>query len=151
MRAYNAYERAPISRHTNPGVLKIATCQTAARPAPSPPRPTLLGRTVLVIEDHKASRDPLTSVRRGLRAHVVAVPNIEQAELELQFSRPHLIICDMKLPDGTGLDFILDGRITSSARPRAGWRSSSAESALGAPSRSRDDPVGVDFSTPSSA
>src|SRR5206468_1977635 len=39
----------------------------------------------------------------------------------------------------------------SSAHPRAGWRGSSAESAPGLPSPLRDDPVGVDSSTPSSA
>jgi two-component system, NtrC family, response regulator PilR len=67
---------------------------------------TLADRTVLIIEDHKDSRDLLTTVLRSLRAHVVAVANIEQAERQLQFARPDLIVCDLKLPDGTGLDFI---------------------------------------------
>jgi CheY-like chemotaxis protein len=79
---------------------------SAAQSAPSPLALTLKGRTVMVIEDHKDSRDLLTSILRSLRAHVVAVANIEQAEREIQFSRPHLIVCDMKLPDGTGLDFV---------------------------------------------
>jgi two-component system response regulator PilR (NtrC family) len=79
---------------------------SVAPPAPSPSKLDLFGRTVLFIEDHKDSRDLLTSVLRWLRAHVVAVANIEEAEREMQFARPHLIVCDMKLPDGTGLDFI---------------------------------------------
>jgi CheY-like chemotaxis protein len=78
----------------------------AAQPAPPPFTPTLAGRTVLVIEDHKDSREMLTAVLRSLQAHVVEARNIEEAEREMQFSRPHLIICDMKLPDGTGLDFV---------------------------------------------
>jgi CheY-like chemotaxis protein len=77
----------------------------AAQPAP-PFTPTLAGRTVLVIEDHKDSRELLSAVLRSLQAQVVEARNIEEAETEMQFHRPHLIICDLKLPDGTGLDFI---------------------------------------------
>jgi CheY-like chemotaxis protein len=77
-----------------------------AQPTPSPLNLTLAGRTVLVIEDHEDSRDLLTSVLQSLQAHVVAVSNIDGAERELSLLRPHLIVCDMKLPDGTGLDFI---------------------------------------------
>jgi len=68
--------------------------------------PTLAGRTVLVIEDHRDSRELLTQVLQSLRAHVLTARNIEEAEGELGFHRPHLIICDMKLPDGTGIEFI---------------------------------------------
>ena len=48
----------------------------------------------------------LSQVLHSLRAHVVAARNIEEAELEVGLQRPHLIICDMKLPDGTGIQFI---------------------------------------------
>jgi CheY-like chemotaxis protein len=79
---------------------------SSAQPAPSSFTPTLVGRNILVIEDHRDSREMLTAVLRSLQAHVVGARNIEDAELQMQFTRPHLIICDMKLPDGTGLDFI---------------------------------------------
>jgi CheY-like chemotaxis protein len=72
----------------------------------APPDPTLHGRTVLVIEDHRDSRELLTQLLQSLRAHVVTARNIEEAERHLAFNRPHLIVCDMKLPDGTGLDFV---------------------------------------------
>lgn len=68
--------------------------------------PTLAGRTVPVIEDHRDSREMLTQVFQSLRGHVITARNIEEAERNLAFHRPHRIICDMKLPDGTGLDFI---------------------------------------------
>jgi CheY-like chemotaxis protein len=68
--------------------------------------PTLAGRTVLVIEDHPDSRDLLVSVLQSLRAHVIPARNIDEAERAVTLSRVHLIVCDMKLPDGTGLDFI---------------------------------------------
>ena len=76
------------------------------QPAQAPSDPTLAGRTVLVIEDHRDSRELLTQVLQSLRAHVLTAWNIEEAERELGFHRPHLIVCDMKLPDGTGLDLI---------------------------------------------
>lgn len=66
----------------------------------------LRSRTVLVIEDHKDSRDLLTTVLRSLKARVVPVATIVEAEREIQFARPHLIVCDINLPDGTGIDFI---------------------------------------------
>jgi CheY-like chemotaxis protein len=78
----------------------------AAQPAQAPSDPTLAGRTVLVIEDHRDSRELLRQVLHSLRAHVVVARNIEEAEHELGLHRPHLIVCDMKLPDGTGIQFI---------------------------------------------
>ena len=48
----------------------------------------------------------MTQVLQSLRAHVVTARNIAEAEHALALTRVNLIICDMKLPDGTGLDFI---------------------------------------------
>jgi CheY-like chemotaxis protein len=78
----------------------------SAQQAQAPSDPTLAGRTVLVIEDHQDCREMLKQVLQSLRAHVLIARNLDEAERELGFQRPHLIICDMKLPDGTGTDFI---------------------------------------------
>jgi response regulator RpfG family c-di-GMP phosphodiesterase len=43
------------------------------------------GHTVMVIEDHKDSREMLGAVLRSLQAHVVEARNVEEAELEFQF------------------------------------------------------------------
>jgi CheY-like chemotaxis protein len=67
---------------------------------------TLAGRTVLIIEDHADSRDLLVQVARSLRAHVLAVRTIDEAERILSVHKVHLVVSDMKLPDGTGLDLI---------------------------------------------
>jgi CheY-like chemotaxis protein len=77
-----------------------------ARAKPSPTDPTLDGRSVLIIEDHPDSRELLMAVFQSLRAHVFTAASIEDAERQLALYRPHVIVCDMKLPDGTGLDFI---------------------------------------------
>jgi CheY-like chemotaxis protein len=79
----------------------------SVQPAQTPTDPTLAGRTVLVIEDHKDSRELLTQVLQSLRAHVLTARTLEEAERSLIFHRPHLIVCDMRLPDGTGLNFIV--------------------------------------------
>ncbi len=68
--------------------------------------PTLDGCSILVIEDHADSRDLLTAVLQSLRAHVLTATTVEEAERQLLVARPHAIVCDMRLPDGTGLDFI---------------------------------------------
>lgn len=78
----------------------------ASTPALSSERLTLAGRTVLVIEDHKDSRDLLTTILASLEAHVLTAGTVEQAMREVRFCRPHLIVSDIKLPDGTGIDFM---------------------------------------------
>jgi CheY-like chemotaxis protein len=78
----------------------------ASTPALSSERLTLAGRTVLVIEDHKDSRDLLTTILTSLEAHVLTAGTVEQAMHEVRFCRPHLIVSDIKLPDGTGIDFM---------------------------------------------
>lgn len=60
----------------------------------------------MVIEDHPDSRDMLGAVLQSLRARVVLAANIDEAQRKLTFTGANLIVCDMKLPDGTGLDFI---------------------------------------------
>jgi CheY-like chemotaxis protein len=58
------------------------------------------------VEDHPDSRDLLTAILQSLRARVVAAATIEEAERKLSMYGVDLVICDMKLPDGTGVDFI---------------------------------------------
>jgi CheY-like chemotaxis protein len=61
---------------------------------------------VLVIEDHPDSRDLLVQVLHSLRAHVLTAPNLDEAERILSVYKVHLVVSDMRLPDGTGLDLI---------------------------------------------
>ena len=69
-------------------------------------RLTLAGRTVLVIEDHKDSLELLSTILTSLEAHVLTARTVAEAQHEVRFCRPHLIVCDMKLPDGTGIEFL---------------------------------------------
>ena len=45
-------------------------------------------------------------VLRALRAEVASARSVEEAEREVGFRVPDLIVCDLNLPDGTGFDFI---------------------------------------------
>jgi two-component system response regulator PilR (NtrC family) len=77
-----------------------------AQRAEAPTDPTLAGCTVLVIEDHPDSRDLLVQILQTLRAHVFTAVNIDEAERVLSIHKIHLVVSDMRLPDGTGLDLV---------------------------------------------
>jgi CheY-like chemotaxis protein len=48
----------------------------------------------------------MTTILSSLNAHVLTARRGAQAEHEVRFCRPPLIVCDMKLPDGTGIEFV---------------------------------------------
>ena len=75
------------------------------QPTPRPIEPSLLGRRILVVEDHPDSRDLLTTSFRLVGARVLAVGSLAEAQRGVDRVRPELVVCDLKLPDGTGLDF----------------------------------------------
>lgn len=76
--------------------------------APPPPAgdQTLFGRAILVIEDHLDSREMLANALRLIGAHVFVVGTLKDAQRQLEMYLPSVIICDLRLPDGTGMDFI---------------------------------------------
>lgn len=77
----------------------------AVQPWPSA-ESAFAGRIVLVVEDHADSRDLLVAIVSSLRARALSARNIAEAQLQIALYRPHLIVCDMKLPDGTGFQFV---------------------------------------------
>jgi CheY-like chemotaxis protein len=79
---------------------------SSTRPALAPTELTLAGRTVLVIEDHRDSRQLLVDVLQWLRADVMTAETCNEAERMLSLYRVHLVVADMNLPDGTGLELI---------------------------------------------
>jgi DNA-binding response OmpR family regulator len=76
----------------------------------SPPTPsddhTLFGRAVLITEDHPDSREMLATGLRLVGAQVFVVANLKDAQRQLDMYLPSLIICDLRLPDGTGVDLV---------------------------------------------
>lgn len=61
---------------------------------------------VLCIEDEDAIRQNQMDYLKRLFNHVYEASNIEQAVEILQTKTPHIVISDIKLPNGNGLEFI---------------------------------------------
>jgi len=66
-----------------------------------------MGRRILVVEDHADSREMLATSFRLVGARVFAVGTLTEAQRGFDRYKPDLVVCDVKLPDGTGLDFVV--------------------------------------------
>lgn len=77
----------------------------AEQTQPRPIQPSLLGRRILVVEDHADSRELLATSFRLVGARVLAVGSLAEAQRSFDRVTPELVVCDLNLPDGTGLDF----------------------------------------------
>ena len=84
------------------------------QPSPRPIEASLLGRRILVVEDHADSRELLETSFRLVGARVLGVDGVAEAQRGYDRFRPELVVCDLNLRDGTGLEFAVWLR----ARPR---------------------------------
>jgi CheY-like chemotaxis protein len=84
-------------------------------PAPTANRP-LLGLTVLVIEDSRFACEAMRLLCLRSGARIRRADSLRSARRHLQVYRPSVAIIDLGLPDGSGLDLILD-LVANSPRP----------------------------------
>ncbi len=61
-------------------------------------------KLILLVDDHDATRETLTELIRDLGHKVMAAPNRATAERLVEEREFNLVLTDLKLPDGTGLD-----------------------------------------------
>lgn len=93
-------------------VVELPTVATATMPAPAarPPRPANVpeGRrlSVLLVEDHEATLAVMTKLLRGLGHYVAGATSVAAATAAARQRGFDLIISDLGLPDGSGLDVI---------------------------------------------
>lgn len=66
----------------------------------------LRGKTVLIVEDHQDYREMLALTLRTAGSRVVTASNVSEARREVVAYRPDAVVSDLRLMDGTGLDFI---------------------------------------------
>lgn len=83
-------------------------------PAPTAARP-LLGLTVLVIEDSRFACEAMRLLCLRSGARIRRADCLRSARRHLQVYRPSVVIVDLGLPDGNGLDLI---RELAAAEPR---------------------------------
>ncbi|MEP2716812.1 response regulator [Pseudophaeobacter sp.] len=86
----------------------------AAQRLPSARRP-LLGLTILVIEDSRYACEALRLLCLRSGARIRRADCLKSARRHLQVYRPSVVIADVGLPDGSGLDLIKE---MNEARPR---------------------------------
>ncbi|HEY8368505.1 MAG TPA: response regulator, partial [Thermodesulfobacteriota bacterium] len=62
------------------------------------------GPRILVIDDDPYTRDLAATALRGRGYEVVAAARFQQGLEAARAQRPHLLLCDVVLPDGSGVD-----------------------------------------------
>lgn len=68
--------------------------------------PTLRGKTILIVEDHPDSQAMLAWTFKSLGAKALTAGSVGDAQREIVAHRPDLIISDIALPGGSGLELV---------------------------------------------
>ncbi|QEC46400.1 response regulator [Baekduia soli] len=67
-------------------------------------------KTILVVEDHDLNRQLLTMLVEGEGHRVIAAATITEVQQRLAEHQPDIILMDVNLPDGDGLDLVAELR-----------------------------------------
>ena len=71
--------------------------------------------SVLIVEDDPPSRDILASCLRNAGLEVAAVGSLKAARHEVKWACPDLVVLDLGLPDGNGMDLMRELRTVKPA------------------------------------
>ena len=72
--------------------------------------------SILLVEDHKDSREVLANLLTHCGYEVSTASNMQDALVLLNDLRFEVLVCDIGLPDGSGLDLVAE------AKKRQAWR-----------------------------
>ena len=68
------------------------------------------GRRILLVEDHKDSASVMSRLLERLQFQIQTAESLETARRMAESHRFDLLICDIQLPDGSGLDLMRELR-----------------------------------------
>ena len=68
--------------------------------------PALEGTRVLVVDDHELARELITAVFRRAGADVSAATSVRDAVAVFEQTPPHIVVCDLAMPDEDGYAFL---------------------------------------------
>ncbi|PRF31123.1 hybrid sensor histidine kinase/response regulator [Burkholderia multivorans] len=71
----------------------------------APSDTSIEGSDILLVEDDADARDALATILRLKRAVVRTASSAEEARLAIRGGVPNLIVCDLTMPEETGIDF----------------------------------------------
>jgi CheY-like chemotaxis protein len=91
---------------------KIAAAVTEQRELPS-----LRGKSVLVIDDEKPSRDVVAAILKRAGATVASAESVAEAFTAIGEQAPDVVICDIAMPGEDGYDFLRRFRATDAEAP----------------------------------
>ena len=72
---------------------------------------------LLIVDDEASLRDFLTIVFEGEGWKVASAASLGEARATLQKTEPDLVLCDLMMPDGSGIDLLREIRIQSPKMP----------------------------------
>jgi CheY-like chemotaxis protein len=105
----------------------------ATTPAPTAARP-LLGTTILVVEDSRFACEAMRLLCLRSGARIRRADCLRSARRHLRVYRPSVVMIDLGLPDGSGLDLIRE--LTSCTPPAEAILAMSADDHMQTPARS---------------
>src|SRR3954469_17230927 len=72
------------------------------------PRSNLPMPHVLIVDDDSNTRDALAAIAQAEGFTTACAGSIEEARIQLVRQRPDVVLMDLKLPDGSGMDLFED-------------------------------------------
>lgn len=73
-------------------------------------------KNALIIEDDKGTATALSRVLQALKFTVALASTLEDARIHMETQPPDVVLLDLSLPDGNGLEFMLEMRDRYSSR-----------------------------------
>ncbi len=80
--------------------------QSKTAPRHREQKPPAGARIALLVEDDSATREAMTALTRREGFEVDVASSLEEATVAIQRRTPHVILCDLVLPDGDGLSML---------------------------------------------